>query len=169
MAGCAGLPVLNIEYDPSYVVGESRVNGDNLTVVIRGNPYPVPKAEFDQAVVDAMQGAGFANQHLTTDGSPNSVYRVILVFSASPGVGAYRLCARPFDVEGAFGTAPQPRVPLVAALCRGDVWVSSADGSLGTAGGPAGGDFRDGLRQLGVLLFPGHSPRRDRAGECASC
>ncbi len=168
LAGCAAGPVFNVDYDLSYVPGETQAAGPNLTVVIRGNPSDLSKPVFDRTVTDAMQGWGFALNHFTTEGDPNSPYRVVIVFNPPPTAGGYVLCSRPLAVDAVAQGVQPAQVPVVAALCRGDSYLALAEGWIGMAGGPLGPDFRKGIGLLTAALFPSQNPQR-RGRDCAFC
>jgi hypothetical protein len=169
LTGCAGQPVFNVDYDLSYVPGETRANGTDLTVVIRGNPSDLPKPVFDHAVTDAMQGWGFSLNHFTPEGDPNSPYRVVIVFNPPPTAGGYVLCQRPLTVDAMAQGVQSARVPVVAALCRGDSYLATAEGWIGMAGGPLGPDFRNSIGLLTAALFPSQNPQRHGGPNCPFC
>jgi hypothetical protein len=169
LIGCAGTPIYNVTYDASYVPGETRANGPDVTVVVRGNPSSLSKAEFDRTVTDAMQGWGFGPIRFTPDGNPNTAYRVVMIFNPSPNTGGYVLCTRPLAADAVAGGGAPGRLPLVAALCRGDSYMSLAEGAIGAADGPQGGEFRNGIGLVTAALFPASNPQRRGGPECAMC
>jgi hypothetical protein len=92
-----------------------------------------------------------------------------MIFNPSPTTGGYLLCARPLIAEAvARGDAPG-RVPLVAGLCRGDSYMSLAEGTIGAAGGPQGGEFRNGIGMVTAALFPSSNPQRSGGPACFNC
>jgi len=169
LAGCVAAPVYNVDYDASYLPGETSANGRDLVVVVRGNPSDLPKPEFDRAVTDAMPGWGFAPNRFTIEGNPNAAYREIIVFNPPPTAGGPVLCNRPLIVDAVAQGVQPARVPLVAALCRGDSYIAMAEGSIGAAGGPRGDDFRTGIGLLTAALFPSQNPQRHGGPACAFC
>jgi hypothetical protein len=168
LASCAGAPVYNVDTDTSYMPGETRANTE-LTVVVRGNPSDLPKPEFDRIVTDSMQGWGFAPNHFTTEGNPNAAYRVVILFNPPATAGSAVLCNRPLTVDAVARGVQPARVPLVAVLCRGDSYLTLAEGSIGAAGGPRGDDFRTGIGLLTAALFPSQNPQRHGGPACAFC
>jgi hypothetical protein len=172
LVGCAGVPVFNADYDASYWPGETSAAGPNITVLVRGNPSVLPKAEFDRAVTDAMQGWSAYPTHFTTEGNPNAAYRVVMIFNPPATAGGPTLCARPETADGAAGTGTA-RVPLVAALCRGDYYMSLADGTVAAPGGgpgaPLDGNFRTGIGLVTATLFPAQNPQRLGSHDCGPC
>jgi hypothetical protein len=173
LVGCAGVPVFNANYDASYLPGETRANGPDITVLVRGNPSALPKAEFDRAVTDAMQGWSAWPDHFTTEGNPNGAYRVVMIFNPPPTAGGPTLCSRPETADAVAGAAGATRVPLVAALCRGDYYISLADGTVAAPdaapGAPLAGDFRTGIGLVTASLFPSQNPQRLGAHDCGVC
>src|SRR5260221_6796517 len=154
LAGCAAGPVFNVDYDLSYVPGETQAAGPTLTVVIRANPSDLSKPVFARTVTDAMQGWGFALNHFTTEGDPNSPYRVVIVFNPPPTAGGYVLCSRPLAVDAVAQGVQPAQVPVVAALCRGDRYLALPEGWIGMAGRPLGPHFCQGLRARRAAAFP---------------
>jgi hypothetical protein len=64
-------------------------------------------------------------------------------------------------------TAPRPasvRVPLVAALCRGDSYLAWAQGSVPAGTGPQSPAFRHGIGQVTQALFPSQNPEQKWGG-----
>lgn len=173
LAGCVGVPVFNTDYDASYWPGETSAGGPDITVLVRGNPSALPKAEFDRAVTDAMQGWSAYPTHFTTDGNPNAAYRVVMIFNPPATAGGPTLCARPETADAVAGGPASARVPLVAALCRGDYYMSLADGTVAAPGGapdvPVGGDFRTSIGLVTASLFPAQNPQRLGAHDCGFC
>ena len=165
LAGCAGEPIVSNSWqDSGYAPTEYRASG-TLQVVVRGNPYAVPKAELDQAVAKAMQGTttGTATRFEPAAEGVIDTYRVVLLFGPGTGIYGATLCTRPEPPNGVFGAAPAARVPVSAALCRGDKSISYADGYIGTAGGPQGGDFQRGVTRFALALFPSYKWERGGA------
>jgi len=169
LIGCAGFPVYNVQYEDTYHAGETKFLPE-LPVVVKGNPFAVTQAQFDSAVVDGMQGWSGSSDVLTATGDPNSPYRVIIVFNPVSHGYTSGICDRPLKTEGAFGAAPSAQVPMAAAVCRGDTWLSYLSGPIDTAGGPDGGAFRSGIQQATLLLLPVQNPLANSTRDgCAHC
>jgi hypothetical protein len=157
LAGCEGTIISNNYQDNAYGPGEWR--GNDVPVLVRGTPYALPQAEIDQAVTDAMQGTTFGvpTRFISSPGGSSAAYRVVMMFGPPAGVDGYALCAsRPEPPSGVFGTAPAGQVNVIAAFCRGDRAVTSAEGRIGTGAGPHSPEFQHGVSQFAVVLFPGH-------------
>ena len=168
LAGCAGAPLIVPYYDGSYMLGEERGAGNVMPVILRGNPFAIPQAEFDADVTNAMEGwAWYVPLTFTTSGNPNAAYRVVMVFNP-PAVPDYTYCLRPMPVQAVFGTKPgTARTPLTAVFCRGDTVLASASGSIGSAEGPRSANFRWGIGHFTQTLFPASNPEAETGG-CAS-
>ena len=168
LAACAGTPVANVDYDLSYTPGEELYAGNDVPVIVIGNPFPVPQPEFTAAAIDAMQGWAFRQvTHFVPAADPNAVYRVLVMFNPSNNVIGETLCTRPPTAQPLFGVPPGPTAPLSAALCRGDKYLAYAYGTVPTGDGPGSQTFRTGFGQFIRTLFPAKNPQRtpDR-GSC---
>lgn len=156
LSACEGETVIsNSFYDTQYYPF-AWSSSPVFPVVVRGNPYAVPKAEFDQAVADAMQGTTFGTVNYFVP-APQSIaaYRVIMLFNQPANVGASTLCTLPGPPDAVFGGAPETRVGISAALCLGERSITQANGYIATVGGPRGEDFRRGVQRFSMALFPG--------------
>lgn len=159
LAGCAGTTVVNHSYQQSYTPGEWRAYP--LPVYVQGTPFAVPHTEIVKTVTDAMQGTtlGVPTQFIPATRGTSPAYRVVMVFTPPPGLDGYALCtARPEPPAAAFGVSPATRVELLGALCRGSQAISTADGTVPTAGGPDSAIFQNGISQFAMALLP---PRTD--------
>jgi hypothetical protein len=168
LAGCGTTPIFNVDYDAVYWPGEERANGP-IIVLVRGNPSALPKAEFDRAVTGAMEGWSFWPDHFTTEGDPNTAYRVVIIFNPPATAGGPVLCTRPEIADSVGGAAGGARVPIVAAFCRGDYYMSVAEGTIAAPGADAGGDFRHGIGLMTASLFPAQNPQRNGGPDCGNC
>jgi hypothetical protein len=169
LTGCVGTPVFNVDYDVGYSPGETRANGPDITVLVRGNPSTLAKPQFDRAVTDAMQGWSSWPDHFTIEGNPNAAYRVVVIFNPPATAGGPTLCTRPELADAVAGDTGAARVPIVAALCRGDYYMSLAEGSVAAPGGARDADFRTGIGLLTSALFPAQNPQRNSGPECGMC
>jgi hypothetical protein len=167
LSACADAPIANVDYNLSYTPGEELYAGNNVPVIVTGNPFPIPQADFVTDAIDAMQGSAFGPDYFVPAVDPNAVYRVVVMFNPSSGVIGDSLCRRPPTAQAIFGVPPAPRAPLAAALCRGDSYLAYAYGSIASGDGPQSETFRSGLRQFLRTLFPAKNPQRtpDR-GSC---
>jgi hypothetical protein len=159
LASCDGLPIINASYNGSYSGREWA--GHDLPVVVRGSPFAVPPAELNQAITDALADTTFGETRFV--GAPNgstAVYRVIFVFAPPPGLADFALCTLPEPPNVAPREVAGSRVEVLAALCRGDTAISSADGRVQVGSGPASSEFRRSVAQVGTTLFPARNPEK---------
>jgi hypothetical protein len=157
LGGCVGIPVVdNVYYDVAYQPLE--YSGD-LPLMVRGEPYALPSAEIDRAVVSALQGLtyGVGTHFVDAPDGDAPVHRMVLMFNPPPGLGPYRLCSRP-QPPAAGSAPPAPRVGVIAALCLGDRAINYAEGSIATGAGPSSPEFRDGIVRFGLTLLPSRNP-----------
>ena len=167
LASCGvNTPVSYVSYSPSYNPGEELYAGNQVPVVIRGNPFAIPQPEFDSATLAAMQGWAFRPAQFVPAIDPNAVYRVVLIFYPPGNTTGTILCQRPLTANAAFGLPPAPQAPFSAALCRGDASLADVFGRIGTEGGPGGAPFRRGVGQVIASLFPPQNPQ-NRPDQCS--
>lgn len=122
-------------YDSSYVPGEHQLYGPTIQTYVRGGPFPtLQPAAATGAVLDDMQDGGFSYTRFTTETVGRSPYRVLMVFSPTPGTGLQQLCeidARTLPSLPAVETTPSDsRVGLAAVFCRADKLMGGAEGTL---------------------------------------
>jgi hypothetical protein len=147
-------------YNPSYLPGEHELYGPIQTFV-RGGPFPALAATDQTAPVIAdMQDGGFPLTKFTTETVARSPYRVLMVFSPTPGTGLEQLCAiDPRSIAG-LPMAPPPsdgRIGLAAVFCRAGELMGGTNGTLptGTVDSPVvKGSIQAFMRQL----FPATNP-----------
>jgi hypothetical protein len=160
LAGCEGVSAINTSYNGSYSGGEW--HGQDLPVVVRGAPFAAPPAELDQAIRDALHGTtwGEETRFVAAPNGSTATYRVVFLFNPPAGIASTGLCTHPEPPNALSGAASGPRVETLAALCRGDTAISTADGMVATAGGPGNSEFRDTVTQFGLGLFPQRNPQK---------
>jgi hypothetical protein len=159
LAGCAGTTVINsTEYYNGYSPGEQVYAGNQLHVQVIGDPFTPPPANFDAAVIDAMQHMGGPTEFTTGPSAPRSPYLAVMLFNPGPTMTGERVCAAPDKVTQSPPPPPGARLPLLAVLCRGNQYLSAAAGTLSPATGPLDPNFRDDIRQFTLTLFPRFNP-----------
>jgi hypothetical protein len=179
LAGCADSATIYSEnYLPIYYPGEHAAAGTSLAVYVFGSPFGEPIDRFGGEVIDAMQGWAFAyskTRFAPPAQTPPSTYRAVMVFD--PTAFAPSICASPLTraetssrmpaapsgfalpPAGPAGAVPAGgRVPLVAALCRGDTAMAWANGTVPAGTGPESPAFRHGVGQFTAALFPSQNP-----------
>ena len=170
LAGCSGAAIIDyVHLEPGYRAQQFAyaAGGRDLEADIQGNPFAMPKEEFDATVADAMQGAHFGQptNFTTTPGdSARPGYRVRLLFNG-PGASSGRIvCAGEPAIVG-----PSPEggnVRLLAAFCNGDYplsYLSAHVSGIQDANGPA---FRDFMRQVTTNLFPPQNRQEQDHDHC---
>jgi len=170
LAGCGGTPIIDyVHLEPGYRAQQFAyaAGGRDLKADVQGNPFAMPKEEFDATVTDAMQGAHFGQptNFTTTPGdSARPGYRVRLLFNG-PGASNGRIvCA---DEPAIVGPSPESgNVRLLAAFCNGPYplsYLSAHVGGIRDAHDPA---FRDFMRQVTTNLFPPQNRQEQDHNSC---
>lgn len=158
LAGCSGATVIDyVHLEPGYRAQQFgyAAGGRDLRTDIQGNPFPMPKEEFDATVTAAMQGAHFGQptNFTTTPGdSARPDYRVRLLFNGPAASSGRIVCAGEPAIVGPSPEAGDIR--LLAAFCNGVYplsYLSAHIGGLRDAQDPA---FRAFMRDVTINLFP---------------
>ena len=107
-----------------------------MPIVIHGNPFGGPKADFDQAVAGAGQAwlrspSIALNVHDGTDSLPE--YYAVMAFNAPQSQSPWGLSAT--DGDGIPTAADGGQLTLLAAVCRGNDAIGWAIASAGEATG----------------------------------
>lgn len=138
-ACAAGAPRTLADQYHTYSYGDFfRVaDGRDTQVVVRGNPFALNQAEFDQLVTANMAAMPRGPRtNFTTAKSANADpdYEVVWLFNGPRTAQPEQLCRNPQGVAGQPGPAEQLRV--IAAFCRYDRVNSWVEGWV--EGGPQG-------------------------------
>jgi hypothetical protein len=167
VGGCSStVPRTTSEIWPLYRPTEfGRAGGGRDTyVVLRGNPFAMEPAQFEQLVLGNMQGQNWGPRTNFT-GRPTNydpAYKVVMLFNG-PSVNGGDLCRNPGAVP--FRTGPQAELHILAVYCRYDQWLTLAQGWVkGDAAGVPQDAFAALVRQVTAELFPAFNPddpRRD--------
>lgn len=172
LTACSSMPRTTSEVWPLYRPNDfgRAAGGRDTFVVLRGNPFAMDPAQFEQLVLSNMQGQNWGQRTNFTTHPVNydPAYKVVMLFNG-PNVNGGELCANPGAVP--FRTGPQPELHVVAVYCRYDQWLTLAQGWLES--GPQGvsqDGFARLIRQVTAELFPAFnkddarkdSDRRDR-------
>lgn len=170
LAGCSGTPVIDyVHLEPGYRAQQFAyaAGGRDMKTDVQGNPFAMPKEEFDAAVTDAMQGAHFGqptNFTATPGDSARPGYRVRLLFNG-PGASSGRIvCA---GEPAIVGPSPEAgNVRLLAAFCDGPYplsYLSAHVSGIRDAHEPA---FRDFMRLVTTNLFPPQNRQEQDHDNC---
>lgn len=174
--GCAGFTASEVAWhadQPSsgtpslFAYGAA---GRDLTTVVMGNPFQVPKPALDKAVTDIMQVSNpyYPQTHFTTTPSANARrdYRVVTMFDPPLSLNPVRLCADPASL-------PRPvagdgkRLMAISAFCVKDRAHSVVEASVPRAASPEDPRFHDLINRTTVALFPAQD--RNRSDDDDSC
>lgn len=156
LAGCAGGGItygsyVDSRYDYSHV--ELAASDAPVPVLVKGNPFPLPPAQFADGLVAAMQEKNFSPRiRFATVAPPGRryAYRVIMAFGGLPP-GANDLCKTP-DV--AITPASPGRLDAKAFFCYDDLLLTYAAGWLGGIDSMQDPRFERIIAQLVQELFP---------------
>jgi hypothetical protein len=157
MTGCSDGTALNAHYTNSDEPADSLLVGNDLPVLVLGNPYNISQAELHKSVVSALQirsdeVAVHFSDRLEDLSSP---FRLTIVFAPPPPTGAAELYRNPAAIRP-MTIAPGPQeVPFLASFCRNGRLLSQANGVIASGDGPTSERFRDGLGQVALAPFPG--------------
>jgi len=160
LAACTDQPTIT----RPYLYGRYDMNevqwgaggGRDFHVVVRNNPYSIPKEELDQAVIDAIQGqiTYMITNFTTTPGeSARLQYRVEFMFDAPINISGRTLCNRNLELP-----TPTPRdrhSEILGAFCLRDQVVSEARGTVAKAQ-PGDANFKALFSILVRRVLPNH-------------
>ncbi len=167
IAACAEQPTIT----RPYLYGRYDMNevqwgaggGRDFHVVVRNNPYGVPKEDLDKAVIDAIQGkiTYMITNFTTTPGeSARLQYRVEFMFDAPINITGRTLCNRELDLPTPTPTAG--RTEILGSFCLRDQVVSEARGTVAQAE-PGDRNFNRVFKILIRRVLPPH--KRDLENE----
>lgn len=136
--------------------------GQVMPVIVAGNPFPLPAADVEQQVIDAMQGhlrgisvrfAAASAQELPAG------YAVVVLLNASPGTSANVLCGR----RGGLATPGSWRgASVLMAFCGNADARSWTFSSSGAVDSPADPLFRELIARTTFALLPARDDSRGR-------
>lgn len=171
LAGCGGGGTVLYEPMRTAAVGVPAefayaVRSGAMPTQILGNPFGVPQARLDAAVLAAMKDASRSPPvtFVADAGArPDGLYKVVVVFGAAPPGVNDAVCLDPPQAWPAAAAGP---VSVAAAFCRGPQLMSQA---TGVAAGPVAVDdaaFRRLIRDVTYAMIP-PPQRRERGGLAA--
>ncbi len=150
-------------YRPSEI---GRAGGGRDTyVVLRGAPFAMQPAQFEQLVLVNMQGqnSGPRTNFTPRPGDHDPAYKVVMLFNGANAVSGDDLCRNPGAAP--FRSGPQQQLHVLAVFCRFDAPRTKVDGWLkADASGVSPDGFAQLIRQVTRELFPTFNPndaRRD--------
>jgi len=157
MTACSDGTALDEHYENSYEPADALLAGNDLPVLVIGNPYNISPAELHRSVVSALQVrsdevAVHFSDRLEDLSSP---FRLTIVFAPPPQTGAAELCRNPAAIRPMTIVPGPQEVRFLASFCRNGRLLSQANGVIASGAGPTSKRFRDGLGQVALALFPG--------------
>lgn len=169
LTGCTGGVIvtgqknISASYEPSelYVVA---TGGNQLRTVVVGSPFGQPQAEFDAAVLAALEGRNIGpTLNLSTDPTQEDPRqrRVVLAFNLARGADGDDLCARTDNLP--LDPPSTDTLSVTGAYCADDLPLTQATARAGQVTAADGEPFRALMSQLALALFPPNN-RRDRRG-----
>ena len=133
--------------------------GRDMTVIVHGNPFSLPKAEVDQIVVDAMQGQNAPPPtHFTTTPSANARpnYRVVTLFNPPLSQSSSALCGDPSRLVST--PRGDGRLRLLTAFCVSENLMSDVASNLPSVTSPRDPAFRSMIARATFALIPLNDP-----------
>jgi hypothetical protein len=157
VSACSDGSALDAHYANSYEPADALRAGNDLSVLVLGNPYNISPAELHRSVVSALQvRSDEVSVHFSDRLEDlSSPFRLTIVFAPPPQTGAAELCRDPAGIRP-MTLAPSPQeVPFLASFCRNGQVLSEVNGVIASGDGPTSKRFRAGLGQVALALFPG--------------
>ena len=173
LCGCAGTLVSSDYYNSAYSPGQitlAAASGPSLAV-IRNNPFPEDRN--NEGVLAAMQGRNLGpRMYFTQTPRPDDKYgyKVILSFNgvSSAGESSYSPSSgySPFGYSAQCQARPTPPsrgrttdyISVTGAFCVGDLLLTDASASVGSATGPDDPRFQRLIGDMMVALTPPYIP-----------
>lgn len=157
MTGCAAnQPRTTSEVWPLYRPAEFGYagGGRDTYVVLRGNPFAMDTAQFEQTVLRHMQGQhwGPRTNFTTRPTDYHHDFKVVMLFNG-PHVNGGELCRNPGAIP--FRGGPQAELHVQAVYCRHDHYLTMAQGWLKPEGANVTElGFSRLINQVTAELFP---------------
>jgi hypothetical protein len=154
---CSDGTALTEHYATSYEPADAILAGNDLPVLVLGNPYNISPTDLHKSVVSALQvESDYLSVHFSErlqDGA--SPFRMVVVFAPPPQASAADLCSNPGAVRPMTVFPGTEEVPILASFCHDGRLLSQVSGVIGAGAAPNSGRFREGLGQVAIALFPG--------------
>lgn len=138
----------------------------DLTTVVVGNPFPMPRPAVERAITDAMQG----NHHgprtrFTTTPSETArpSYRVVMMFDPPATLNTYALCGDPAALSPSPASGGEMR--LWTAFCAAGKIVTEVRTRMPRVASPTDPAFRQAVANTTWRLWPEIDPNRG-VNEC---
>lgn len=174
LSSCAGAVVVTSQYvDQSYSsaqLGFATKNGEQIPVIINGDPFNTDPDTLNDAVLAAMNGSNFGPVvEFAVDPKTPATQdsRVVMAFNPRGPVDVNTFCTSAPQTEGTTGNT----VRIAAAYCEGTYTLTSANVRADDVEGPQSAKFNDMTVQLTQALFPPFNPNFPNGGNdsCIDC
>ena len=168
LAACAGVVTVSghKNISRSYQVSELYViatRDNELRTVIIGDPFNMPKADFDATVLASMRGRNFGpTLNLSTDPKKEDPRKrhVVIAFNLRNVVNADAICRG--SAEALEVQPPGERFMVTGVYCAGNLPLTQATARIAQVPGIDSEQFNDLMGQLAIALFPARDrSRRD--------
>ncbi len=177
LAACAGnQTVSRVDISFGYLPEELYVvaTGKNeLRTIIVGDPFDMPKDQFDRAVLASLKGQNFGPPlNLSTDPKQEDARkrRVVLAFNLANIQQAKSLCSGTAETAKPADTGGVLTVTGVYCYGGGGNFLTTATARASGVTGPDTEQFRGLMTQLAIALFPDDNPNRRGDGtNCYNC
>tara|TARA_R110002110_G_scaffold414147_2_gene643409 strand:- start:137375 stop:137965 length:591 start_codon:yes stop_codon:yes gene_type:complete len=170
LTACTGVTVSRVDHANQYDPQQASAAGGGdrqMQVVVLGNPFDMPQAALEKAVIDAMQSSPFSvpiNYAINPENpDPSRPYRVVLAFNPEGIRDPGKLCKSTDGLKTA--TATDGKLTLMGAFCSTDSYLSHGIARASDVAGTSSKTFDDMLFQLTTSLFPGQNPNDQSAGD----
>lgn len=163
LTACTGVTVSRVDHANQYDPLEATAAGGGdrqMRIVVLGNPFDIPQAQLEKAVVDALAANSFGvpiNFAIDPENpDPSRPYRLVMAFNPDGLRDPGNLCKAVDDLE--IDNNAGDKLTLMGAFCSTDLYLSHAIVRAGDVTGPRSETFDDMIFQLKTALFPGRNP-----------
>ena len=166
LAACAnGMTVSRVDIAYSYLPTELYVvaTGKNeLRTIIVGNPFDMPKTEFERTVLESLRGQNFGPPlNLSTEPEQEDARKrqVVIAFNLTHIKQVDTLCTGSAETAKLADTGA--RLAVTGTYCDGGGhYLTQATVRSDAVAGTGSEQFRRMMTQLAIALFPPENPRR---------
>ena len=165
LAACTGgTTVSRVHMAHGYLPTELYVvaTGENeLRTIIVGDPFDMPKAEFESAVLQSLRGQNFGPPlNLSTEPEQEDARkrRVVIAFNLTHIKQVDTLCTGSAETAKLADTGG--RLTVTGVYCGGRLYLTQATVRSDAVAGTDSRQFRLMMTQLAIALFPPENPHR---------
>ena len=136
-----------------------------IVTVVAGNPFGLPKNEFDSAVRRDMTNAvtiGKAKFVAAADNETVAPFKIVVAFNTAPGISNHDLCKHGAQTPS---QANKGEINVKMAFCDGDNLKSGTAAWIAGASTTSDKRFKDLIKQAAIAMIPAQDGQE--AGESA--